>query len=452
MAGPRNPRPSGTTQTVTKLLLFLALLAADGLAQPTELSVKDFGAKGDGIADDTAALQRALDAVCAADSVTPRLHVPAGTYNIATPLVTGCSTFIEGDGPTRSILFQTVQSALNHGIVANYSLTIHDLAINTKALTEDRSMIAVFRCGFSPCNAGRPIPSAGQTFSFVRFESHGFNFGLGINGTTNADVIASVNVDECNISTGTAPNKVSNPINAANATQVTVENCTLTSDGHSDHAIYFIAVRGVTLRNNTIHDFQNSTVKIMTQGYGGGTCPEVKDDHVAWIVENNRLSDAAAIAIAMYTYCDIRLPRILIADNTISHFPDTYAGDGGVIYLEASCQSVIEDVEMRGNVIQDVGLGGVFLLSAAQAAAPCGVFTAAGTIASFRSTGDKFVNWSTTAAGRYNAFSSSGPRLGKASISNLTAEPRGSGRAVWNPAAFPFDRVSAPSPGPAIQP
>ncbi|HEY4364114.1 MAG TPA: glycosyl hydrolase family 28-related protein [Bryobacteraceae bacterium] len=442
---------------MAKLPLLLAILAAHCLAQSAELSVKDFGAKGDGIADDTAALQRALDAVCARDAGAPWLHVPTGTYNIAKPLVTGCPTYIKGDGPTRSIVFQTVQSPLNHGIVANYSLTIQDLAIHTKPLAEDLSMIAVFRCGYSPCRDGRAIPSAGQTFSFERFESHGFNFGLGINGTTNADVVASVMVRDCDISTGTGRNKVSNPINAANATQVTVENCTLTSDGHSDHAFYFIAVRGVTLRNNTIHDFQNSPVKIMTQGYGGA-CPDTNDDYTAWTVENNRLSNAAAIAIAMYTYCDIRLSKILIAGNTISHFPDTYAADGGAIYLEASCQSVMEDVEMRGNVIEDVGLGGVFLLSASQPKAPCADFTAAGTIVSFGSAGDKFVNWSTTAKGRYNAFSGSGPHLGRASISNLIAEPRGNGRAVWNPAAFPFDRVSAPaesrpaSPGPAVQP
>jgi hypothetical protein len=368
--------------------------------------------------------------------------VPAGTYNIRSPLITRCAAFLEGDGPTASILFQTVEGSLNHGIIANYSLTLQDLAINSQPVREDRSMSAVMRCGFSPCTGGRPIPSSGQAYKFVRFDSHGFNFGLVISGTTNADVVASVEVEKANISTSTAMNRVSNPINVANATQVTVENSTLTSDGHSDHAFYFIAVRGVSLRNNVIHDFQNSPVKIMTEGYGGGVCPSVNNDYTSWIVENNRISHAAAIAIAMYTYCDIRLPKILIADNTISDFPDTYAADGGAVYIEASCQSVMEQVIMRGNSIEDVGLGGVFLLSAAQAAAPCADFASSGTIASFTSTGDKFVNWSTTIAGRYNAFSASGPNLLRAAISELTADGKGNGRAVWNPAAFPFAKVA----------
>ena len=41
------------------------------------VSVKDFGAVGNGVADDTAAIQAAIDA-----SVGKRLHIPKGQYKI----------------------------------------------------------------------------------------------------------------------------------------------------------------------------------------------------------------------------------------------------------------------------------------------------------------------------------------------------------------------------------
>lgn len=48
------------------------------------VSVKDFGAVGDGVTDDTASIQAAIDAVIAAGSKT--LRVPSGTYLITAPL------------------------------------------------------------------------------------------------------------------------------------------------------------------------------------------------------------------------------------------------------------------------------------------------------------------------------------------------------------------------------
>jgi hypothetical protein len=143
------------------LLMKLLLLPIVIATLYGQVSVKDFGAKGDGIADDTRALQNALDAGCG----SAKLRVPAGTYNISSPLVTKCAMSTEGDGPGVSIIVQTAHGTLNHGIVASYALTLRDLAINTEPLTTNKGMVAVFRSDLTP--------GAGQIYAFQRFNSSG---------------------------------------------------------------------------------------------------------------------------------------------------------------------------------------------------------------------------------------------------------------------------------------
>jgi len=62
-------------------LLFLALFVTVAAAEPDVLSVRDFGAKGDGKTDDTAAFQRALEAAAKAGGGT--VHAPRGNYFFA---------------------------------------------------------------------------------------------------------------------------------------------------------------------------------------------------------------------------------------------------------------------------------------------------------------------------------------------------------------------------------
>lgn len=57
------------------------------------LNVKDYGAKGDGTTDDTAAIQAAIDA--AESTLKMAVYFPAGTYIISTPLVV--QTYSNGD-------------------------------------------------------------------------------------------------------------------------------------------------------------------------------------------------------------------------------------------------------------------------------------------------------------------------------------------------------------------
>src|SRR5689334_18036448 len=56
-------------------------------------SVKDYGAIGDGIADDTAALQRAINA-----KTSGILSFPAGTYKISSTLAVRSNVTYQGEG------------------------------------------------------------------------------------------------------------------------------------------------------------------------------------------------------------------------------------------------------------------------------------------------------------------------------------------------------------------
>src|SRR6476661_7436115 len=75
----------------------LCCLSQAIFAQGNTVSLSDFGAVGDGVADDGPALQAALDSLAANGGGT--LLVPAGKYAIATPV----SVNFSGAGPSISI-------------------------------------------------------------------------------------------------------------------------------------------------------------------------------------------------------------------------------------------------------------------------------------------------------------------------------------------------------------
>jgi hypothetical protein len=76
------------------------------------LSATDFGARGDGIADDTAALQAALDAAGAQPNGT--LHIPAGRYRVTRSLtLRRCDRFdLVGDGASTTLIHEADEPLL----------------------------------------------------------------------------------------------------------------------------------------------------------------------------------------------------------------------------------------------------------------------------------------------------------------------------------------------------
>jgi hypothetical protein len=209
-------------------------------------------------------------------------------------------------------------------------------------------------------------------------------------------------------------------------------------DGTNDHALYLIAVRDVAIRRNLISGHGNSAIKVLTGGFHSPACPVRNDDYTGWSVTDNTITHSK-IAIAAYTYCNIRLPELTIANNRIEDIANTYAGDAAAIYIQASCQSVMEKVTQSGNIFRNIGLSGVYLLSSVQGGPPCADLQGQGSIGSFTSSGETYRNWSTAYPGAYYAIASqarSSGKLGYASISQLTADGEGRGRAALNLSAF----------------
>jgi len=91
------------------LVLSLAAVAFPAQSAPSDplaLDVRDFGAKGDGVADDTAAIQAALDAAKRgagpASGARSQNHVllPGGTFLLSAPLRIPSGVRLRGAGPT----------------------------------------------------------------------------------------------------------------------------------------------------------------------------------------------------------------------------------------------------------------------------------------------------------------------------------------------------------------
>jgi hypothetical protein len=249
-------------------------------------------------------------------------------------------------------------------------------------------------------------------------------------------------VQDCILATSTSPSgtAVSEPLNVRTAASFTAENNLLAGDGNGDHGIYVIGIRKLLLAHNTIQGNHDSSVKVLTGGFGTGsaTVCDTGQDYQSWTVRDNIIQNSH-FAGAFYAYCDTKVPLITFTGNLVLNMTDTYLSDGATLIFEPSCSAVMSSIVMGGNVFQNVTQGGVLIQSSTQfPLGPCPSSALLGTVNNFASASDQYINWSTINAGTYFAISANGPpaNLLRANISQLTVDGQGNGRAALNLGAF----------------
>ena len=118
------------------------------------VSVKDFGAVGDGVTNDTTAIQNAL-------STGKSVYFPSGTYNISSALVPSANQLIYGAGQQNTIIQQTSASANGFTLSAISWVYIQQLSIVSTAVSPTGAAISVTA-------GGNNFIDAVQTASFFK--------------------------------------------------------------------------------------------------------------------------------------------------------------------------------------------------------------------------------------------------------------------------------------------
>ena len=121
------PRHLSLPALVTAVVLFTVTLSAQAITpwiEPSNVNVKSFGAKGNAVADDTAAIQAAINSFGSSKCGT--VFIPAGTYNVSSTILVasrqGCRIIGNGHGQTNNLSPTTIKwTGAGNGTVVSFS-------------------------------------------------------------------------------------------------------------------------------------------------------------------------------------------------------------------------------------------------------------------------------------------------------------------------------------------
>jgi len=239
------------------------------------LDVKDFGAKGDGVTNDTVAIQNALNAASQQE-----LYFPNGTYMVNATLIVKTKTILTGENGEASIIKAMTGLALGSPLLRNENQTVAgtDDLINFSKLTFDGnslltttraapllSLIGIDTCGVYECVFYNNYFTAITVDACFNVDIND-NYFLGLGRTNGASPAIDV--------------KATSAVGTNNDIRVT--NNTFTTNRWS--AISFCPIRGI-FANNTVNSSGENAVLLPV---GAADC----------IIQNNLINSTAVRSVA----------------------------------------------------------------------------------------------------------------------------------------------------------
>lgn len=167
------------------LLLFMAVMASPAVAASSNISIADYGAVGDGVTNDTAAVQRAIDACPTGGTVS----FPAGTYAINSTVYLRSGITITGAGTNQTVLVMSQKPAAT---VMLYGANISGVAVRNLTLRGSGA--------FTGNEYGIVVTGAtNSTLENLRFESLRFGMKLGAGNMASGWTVRDIVARDCRI-------------------------------------------------------------------------------------------------------------------------------------------------------------------------------------------------------------------------------------------------------------
>lgn len=318
-----------------------------------------------------------------------------------------------GAHPDLSIIEMTATSSLKHGLTFQRSHHLKNLTIKTTAdLASNYDMYGV-RMNLD----GVTISGGNQAVKWESLKVRGFNNSLYIDGgdAYNVDRVYFNDLDlKC---TGPASTYIGSCLYVNRINQIYGTHCQLDQNDTGEHAIYCfgsknIVLDGFKIRNATKGEAQ--AIKLV----GNGVAPDDDQAYPTWCVRNMDIADCLnGILCGIY---GTETLDALTVENCKFLDVDSTSGILGIVYLSAAGTSTIRSLKVSNITHRNSLYQGVHCATAAGA-----------TIGQLTIRDCNAYNWSTSSAGSYTWFGTSGSgTFGPIHLENIEANGNSNGKTI----------------------